>query len=126
MQLNFKSYGTGEPLLILHGLFGSLDNWSSVSQNLADRFQVLAIDQRNHGHSPHAAEMNYTLMADDLSELLAAQKWPRAHVLGHSMGGKTAMQFALKYPGSVQSLIIIDISPGADAPRHAGIFSALL
>src|SRR5258708_8513128 len=122
MQLNFKSYGVGEPLIILHGLFGSLDNWHSVSLDLAEKFRVLAIDQRNHGHSPHATEMNYALMANDLSELLAREAWPRAHVLGHSMGGKTAMQFALQFPSSILSLIIVDIAPGADSPRHAGIF----
>ncbi|HTL58218.1 MAG TPA: alpha/beta fold hydrolase [Candidatus Limnocylindrales bacterium] len=126
MQLNFKSYGTGEPLIILHGLFGSLDNWHSVGQNLADRFHVLAVDQRNHGNSPHSDEMTYTAMAKDLAELLEREGSRSAHLLGHSMGGKTAMQFALLFPSVVRSLIVADISPRADSPRHATIFSALL
>src|SRR5437868_2846028 len=70
MQLHFRSYGLGPPLIILHGLFGSLENWHSISQKLAADFQVFAVDQRNHGRSPHAAEMDYQLMAEDLKELV--------------------------------------------------------
>jgi esterase len=126
MLLNFKTYGQGEPLIILHGLFGSLDNWHSVSLKLGERFQVLAVDQRNHGRSPHSSEMDYRLMAEDVRELLEAQHLPRAHVLGHSMGGKTAMQLALLYPAQVQKLVVVDIAPRVYSPRHENVFTSLL
>src|ERR1051326_3769693 len=107
MQLHFQNYGQGAPLIILHGLFGSLENWHSISQKLASDFQVFAVDQRNHGRSPHSAEMNYQLMAEDLEEFLAAHQLGAVHCLGHSMGGKTAMAFALNYPDQVQKLIVV-------------------
>jgi len=125
MQLNFQSYGHGPPLIILHGLFGSLENWHSISQQLAADFQVLAVDQRNHGRSPHAAEMTYQLMADDLKEFVASQQLGAVNLLGHSMGGKTAMLFALTYPASVQKLIVVDIAPRAYSAHHREILSAL-
>src|SRR5579859_1638969 len=126
MQLHFKSYGSGHPLIILHGLFGSLDNWHFHSSQLAGQFRVLAVDQRNHGHSPHSQQMDYTLMAEDLSELIDHEQLPRAHVLGHSMGGKTAMQFALKYPQKTARLMVIDMAPRAYSPRQAQILETLL
>jgi pimeloyl-ACP methyl ester carboxylesterase len=126
MQLYFQTHGQGEPLLILHGLFGSLENWHSVSLALAHHFHVFAVDQRNHGRSPHSPEMSYSLMAGDLRELLAAQGLTRAHVLGHSMGGKTAMQFALLHPAQVNKLIVVDIAPHAYPPLHEKVFKALL
>src|SRR4029077_21005617 len=117
-MLHFQSYGHGAPIIILHGLFGSLDNWHSISLHLAHSFKDFAVDQRNHGHSPHSAEMNYPLMAQDLREFMDAQKLPHAHVLGHSMGGKTAMQFALIYPDLTTSLIVVDIAPRVYSGRH--------
>ena len=126
MQLHFKSYGAGEPLIILHGLFGSLENWQSVSARLADRFHVFSVDQRNHGASPHSPEMSYSIMADDLEEFMESPQLARAHVMGHSMGGKTAMQFALRYPQRLMKLIVVDIAPPAYAPRHEKIIDALL
>src|SRR5215471_7341623 len=98
MQFNFQSYGQGFPLVILHGLFGSSENWHSLSRRLGEQFQVFALDQRNHGRSPHSPEMNYGVMAEDVTEFCQQQKVERAHVMGHSMGGKTAMMFALLYP----------------------------
>ena len=126
MRLHFRSYGQGEPLIILHGLFGSLENWHSISVKLSAHFQVLAVDQRNHGQSPHAPEMNYELMADDLEEFIATHHLKPVHLVGHSMGGKTAMQFALMYPALVNKLIVVDMAPGAAAPRHEQILTALL
>jgi esterase len=126
MQLNFQSYGNGEPLIILHGLFGSLKNWDAISRKLAAHFRVLAVDQRNHGRSPHDSRMDYPTMAADVSELLDACQLPRAHVLGHSMGGKTAMTFALRYPQQCARLIVADIAPRAFPPHHAGILEALM
>ena len=118
MRLHFQTYGRGEPLIILHGLLGSLDNWHSVSLKLAERFQVWAVDQRNHGRSPHDAEMSYPILAEDIREFMQVQGLARACLLGHSMGGKTAMQLALLYPERVAKLIVADISPRASSPRH--------
>lgn len=126
MQLHFKDYGAGQPLIILHGLFGSLDNWHFHSSQLAEHFRVLALDQRNHGHSPHCEEMGYPLMAADLAEFIEREHLPPVHVLGHSMGGKTAMQFALNYPEKTARLIVVDIAPRAYAPRHEQILEAML
>lgn len=126
MQLNYREYGNGEPLLILHGLLGSSDNWHSTCQRLAEFFRVFALDQRNHGRSPHTEEMNYPAMAQDIKDFLAQQGLERGHVLGHSMGGKTAMQFALLFPEKVSQLIVVDISPGPYPPKHETLLAALL
>jgi esterase len=131
MQLAFQQYGSGRPLLILHGLFGSSDNWQTISRALGERFHVFAVDLRNHGRSPHSAEMSYPLMAEDLRELilrrLAVQvQHPRICILGHSMGGKVAMQFALAFPDHVEKLVVIDIAPKSYPPWHAEIFQGLL
>ena len=126
MRLHHKTYGDGDALIILHGLFGSLDNWHSISLRLGKGFRVVAVDQRNHGHSPHCHEMDYDLMANDLSELLDELRIERAHIMGHSMGGKTAMQFALTFPGRTGSLIVVDIAPRFYPPFHNEIFHALL
>ena len=125
LRLHFREYGQGAPLVILHGLFGSLDNWTAVARELAGAFRVLAVDQRNHGHSPHAAAMDYPLMAADLVEFVRRHSPGGAHVLGHSMGGKTAMQFALQHPGLVRSLVVVDMAPRAGEPEHHSIFDAL-
>ena len=131
MQLAFQQYGSGLPLFILHGLFGSSDNWQTISRGLSEHFQVFAIDLRNHGRSPHSPEMNYPLMAEDLQELilrrLAGQPQPtRIRLLGHSMGGKVAMQFALTFPDHVEKLVVVDIAPKTYLPRHSEIFKGLL
>jgi len=124
MQLHFRSYGTGEPLIILHGVFGSSDNWQSVGKDLSARYQVYLVDQRNHGNSPHSDEFDYNVMADDLLELMLNEGIDRAHLLGHSMGGKTAMTFATRYPERVNKLVVVDISPRHYEPHHARIFRA--
>jgi len=126
MQLHFQSEGRGEPVVILHGLLGSLDNWRTVSGQLAGHFLVLAADLRNHGRSPHSPEMDYALMAEDLRELLDREGLARVRLLGHSMGGKVAMEFALRHPHRVQRLVVADIAPRAYPPRHQAIFDALL
>ena len=97
MLLHFKQLGHGEPLVLLHGLFGQADNWFGVAPKLAEKFHVFIPDLRNHGHSPHHPEMDYPLMAADVEKFFAAQKIASAHVIGHSMGGKVAMQFALDF-----------------------------
>ena len=126
MPLHFKQLGHGEPLVLLHGLFGSGDNWFGVAPKLAEKFHVLIPDLRNHGHSPHHAEMDYPLMAADVEKFFSAQKIESAHVIGHSMGGKVAMQFALDFPARVKKLVVVDMAPRAYAPAHDKIFAALL
>ena len=126
MKLHCKQLGHGKPILLLHGLFGSVDNWHFIALRLAEQFQVFALDQRNHGQSPHSADMNYFLMAADLDEFMAARGLTAAVVIGHSMGGKTAMQFALQFPQRVEKLIVADMAPRAYAPAHEKIFGALL
>jgi len=126
MRLSFRSYGKGPPLIVLHGLFGSSDNWHSAAQQLGVHWKVYAPDQRNHGNSPKSPEMNYGVMAEDVAEFLQQEGLKSCHVLGHSMGGKTAMQFALTYPERVQRLVIVDIAPRAYSPRHDAILQGLL
>ncbi len=111
MQLAFKKSGSGVPLIILHGLYGSSDNWSTVGKALSDKFTVYCIDQRNHGNSPHSSEHNYNLMQDDLLEFLNFHNIDKAILLGHSMGGKVAMLFSLLHPERILKLIIVDIAP---------------
>ena len=126
MRLHFKESGQGTPLVILHGLFGSLDNWLGVTPKLAEHFQVFVVDLRNHGQSPHSAEMNYPLMAEDVAKFFDARELTEAALMGHSMGGKVAMQFALSHPERVQKLVVVDMAPRVYKPSHAAIFSALL
>jgi pimeloyl-ACP methyl ester carboxylesterase len=126
MQLHFKQLGHGEPMVLLHGLFGQSDNWFGVAPKLAEKFHVLMPDLRNHGHSPHHPEMDYPLMAADVEKIFAAQKIEAAHVIGHSMGGKVAMQFALDFPARVKKLVVVDMAPRAYERRHDKIFAALL
>ena len=126
MPLHFKQLGQGEPLVLLHGLFGSADNWFGVAPPLAEKFHVIALDLRNHGRSPHHAEMDYPLLAADVAEFFTAQKIESAHVIGHSMGGKVAMQFALDFPACVRKLVVVDMAPRAYARAHDRIFAALL
>jgi len=116
--LYYKEFGAGKPLIILHGLFGSLENWRIISKELGCHFKVFAIDQRNHGRSPHSAEMNYMLMAEDINEFMIKNKINSATLLGHSMGGKTAMKFASLYPEKVDKLIVVDILPRKNFDRQ--------
>jgi pimeloyl-ACP methyl ester carboxylesterase len=126
MQLHFKESGQGKAVVLLHGLFGSADNWHPIAVRLAETFQVFALDHRNHGQSPHSAEMDYPLMAADVEHFFARRGLVSARVIGHSMGGKTAMQFALHYPHRVEKLVVADMAPRAYAPAHDKIFAALL
>ncbi len=125
MQLHHQILGQGAPLLILHGLFGSLDNWASQAKALAAQFQVISIDLRNHGRSPHDSEMSYAVMAQDLVELMDSLNIERARVLGHSMGGKAAMQLALTHPERVEQLIVVDIAPVQYPDHHSDVFRGL-
>lgn len=126
MQLNFKKVGEGEPLVILHGLFGSLDNWLSLAKKLGEHFEVFIVDARNHGQSPHSDVFNYDVMADDLYEFLMLHNIVDPIILGHSMGGKTAMQFAMNYPNQLSKLIVVDIAPKSYPVHHTTILEGLL
>ncbi|MEL7124233.1 MAG: alpha/beta fold hydrolase [Bacteroidota bacterium] len=125
MQLNYKQLGEGQPLIILHGLFGMLDNWQTLGKRFSEDFQVFLLDQRNHGKSDHNAVIDYPSMADDLYDFMYDHDLDQAHILGHSMGGKTAMQFAHTYPEKVNKLVVVDIAPKAYRGGHQLIFEAL-
>lgn len=125
MQLNYKTFGQGFPLIILHGLLGSLDNWQTMAKKLSEKFTVYIIDQRNHGKSPHTDEFNYELLSNDLLEFFEEHQIEKAHLLGHSMGGKTVMKFALQHPDKVAKLIVADIAPVAYEDKHNLVFTAL-
>jgi len=124
--LNYKSFGDGEPIIVLHGLFGMLDNWQSFGKALSKKYQVFIIDQRNHGKSIHSEDFSYTLLAEDLKSFMEEMGLTSAHILGHSMGGKTAMTFASQYPKFVKSLIVVDIAPKKYQGGHQAIFDAIL
>jgi len=111
MKLFYRKYGNGPPLIILHGLYGSSDNWVTIAKRLADSYTVYLPDQRNHGQSPHNNIHNYDSMRDDLFELAGDLKLTKFFLAGHSMGGKTAISFALKWPEMINGLLIADISP---------------
>ncbi|GAA0877835.1 alpha/beta fold hydrolase [Algoriphagus jejuensis] len=125
MTLNFKKSGSGPPLVILHGLFGSLDNWFSIAKELVEHYTLYLIDQRNHGDSPHSDEWDYAAMVEDLKELLDADGLEKIYLMGHSMGGKTAMNFAVKYPERVEKLIVADIAPRYYPVHHESILEGL-
>ncbi len=111
MKLFYRKFGSGAPLIILHGLYGSSDNWVTIGRRLAENYEVWLLDQRNHGNSPHSEEHNYQLMKDDLLEFMNDNDIEQAILTGHSMGGKTAMRFAMEQPARLSSLIVIDIAP---------------
>ncbi len=111
MELFYRKYGEGAPIVIVHGLYGASDNWVSIGRSLSENFEVFLIDQRNHGRSPHSSEHSYELMVDDLYKFIENQGIDKAILIGHSMGGKTVMHFANQYPEKVSSLIVLDIAP---------------
>lgn len=133
MKLFYSKYGNGPVLVILHGLFGSSDNWTTVAKSLTGDFTVILPDQRNHGQSPHSDIHDYDSMRDDLYELLTGLSVEKFFLAGHSMGGKTAMAFALKWPEMLQGLLVADISPfrgddneGSQYAYYAGILQKML
>lgn len=126
--LHAKIYGQdkpGTPLLVFHGLFGMLDNWGSFGKEFGEYFPVHLIDLRNHGKSFHSEEMTHDSLAHDITHYMAHHGIAKANLLGHSLGGKAVMQFAIKYPPKVEKLIVVDISPKAYPPHHQGIIKAL-
>lgn len=125
MKLNYKTFGEGKPLIILHGLFGSLDNWLTLGKEFAEFRKVYLVDQRNHGQSPHSDEFSYEAMAADLDEFIQEHDIHDAAILGHSMGGKTAMTYAVSYSGDWDRIIVVDIAPKYYPVHHQGIIDAL-
>ncbi len=126
MELAYREYGQGTPLIILHGLFGQSDNWNTLSKGFSEKgFRVFAVDQRNHGLSPHSNVWNYEAMADDLKEFIDTHGLKNPILLGHSMGGKTVMFFELKYPGIASKIIIADMAPRATSRHHEDVLKAL-
>lgn len=111
MELFYRKEGSGSPVVIIHGLYGSSDNWINIGKRLADRHTVYMIDQRNHGRSPFANSHTYNDLRNDLIEFFEQHKIEKAIILGHSMGGKVAMWFAADYPEKVEKLVIADIAP---------------
>ncbi|NMM49802.1 alpha/beta fold hydrolase [Marinigracilibium pacificum] len=127
MNLFYREYGKGEnTLVILHGLFGSSDNWMSIAKALEDDYHIYVIDQRNHGQSPHSEEWNYEVMAKDIAEFIDENIGHETAVLGHSMGGKVAMTLALRYPEKVKKLLVADIAPKYYPIHHRTILDGLL
>lgn len=125
LDLAFESTGTGPPLLILHGLFGSGSNWRGIARELAFTHRVLSVDLRNHGASPWADSMGYFEMADDVQRLIEREGLRQPAVMGHSMGGKVAMALALLHPQSVGRLIVVDIAPVPYADRLSPFAEAM-
>ncbi len=122
--LNYQITDNGSPVVLIHGLFGDLDNLKTLGNSLSN-YQVLRVDVPNHGNSPHWQAMSYPDLAQAMVELLDELEIEQAHFVGHSMGGKIAMAVALLHPSYVKSLTVADIAPVAYPPRHHGIFAAL-
>lgn len=126
MELNYKKYGNApETLIIIHGFLGSLDNWHTLATAFGKHFSVYTIDMRNHGKSPHSANHNIELMVNDLALFMEQHQIQSAHILGHSMGGKVAMQFAFNFTDKIEKLIVADIAPRQYKRGHDLIFEAL-
>ena len=125
MKLCSRVLGEGQPLLIIHGLFGMSDNWQSLAKRYADYFEVHLIDQRNHGRSPHADKFSYLHLSNDLHQYIIDNQLNDVIIIGHSLGGKTAMQFAVSYPELLSKLIIVDISPRFYPIHHDKIIEGL-
>lgn len=128
MILNSKIYGEekgGSPLLVFHGLFGMLDNWATFGREFGEEVPCHLVDLRNHGKSFHSEEMNHQAMAEDILNYLNHHQIQKAYLLGHSLGGKAVMQFALSYPERVEKIIVVDIAPKAYPPHHQKIMETL-
>ncbi|WP_371185927.1 alpha/beta fold hydrolase [Thalassotalea maritima] len=124
-MLHHKVTGSGEPVVVIHGLFGSMENLNMISRPLAQQYQVISVDVRNHGKSFHHDEMTYPAMASDVIALLDHLNIESASFLGHSMGGKIAMTIALQHPQRINKLMIADIAPVTYPPHHNDIINGL-
>jgi pimeloyl-ACP methyl ester carboxylesterase len=126
LSLNYKIVGQGMPVIILHGLFGMLDNWMNIAKKLeAKGYMALLIDQRDHGRSPHTLSFTYTDLANDLHQFMDTNWIHEAILIGHSMGGKTGLEFVKEYESMVSKLIIVDIGIKRYDGHHSEVFQAL-
>jgi len=126
MKLFYRQTGeNGTPIIILHGLFGTSDNWLAIGKALSQTNQVFMLDQRNHGQSPWSDTFDYDAMAADLKEFIDNHRLENPMLIGHSMGGKTIMQFAMNYPDSFLKMIVVDIAPKFYPVHHALILQGL-
>src|SRR5688572_16040903 len=125
MKLFFRELGSGQPFIVLHGLMGSADNWLTQAKMLASDYQVYTVDQRNHGLSPHSDEFDYKVLANDIKDFINEHSLQKPIVLGHSMGGKAAMNFAISNPTMLDRLIVVDIAPKAYPIHHDSIVEGL-
>ncbi|UAA37271.1 alpha/beta fold hydrolase [Paraneptunicella aestuarii] len=125
MSLNFKRVGEGKPIVMLHGLFGSLDNLGSISRELQSQFDVISVDLPDHGRSPHSPSFSYEQYAKQVLDVIELNELEQVSLLGHSMGGKVAMHMALNHPEKISSLIVADIAPVQYQARHNKVFDAL-
>ena len=125
MELHYKTLGEGQPMIILHGIFGTSDNWQTFGKKLADDgYQVFLVDQRNHGNSPHSDDFSYSVLANDIRDFIQQHQLENPVILGHSMGGKAALFFAVTYPELYDKIIVVDIAPKAYPNRHDTIMKA--
>ncbi len=125
MELFYREVGEGAPMVILHGLFGSSDNWFTQAKMFGEKYHVYLLDQRNHGQSPHTDAHDYKLLAEDLKNFLEGKSIADPIIIGHSMGGKTAMNLAVAHPGLVKRLVVVDIAPKDYPVRHDSIIDGL-
>ena len=125
MKLFYRELGQGQPMIIMHGIFGSSDNWLTQARLFSSKYHVFTLDLRNHGQSQHSDEFDYMVMANDLQEFIESKKLENAIVIGHSMGGKVAMNFALAHPEKLQKLIVVDIAPRPYNLEHYVILDGL-
>jgi esterase len=126
LNLNYRRWGSGKPLIILHGLFGSVANWKTVGQRLSQDWLVFTLDLRNHGDSPHSPDLNYDVLSEDLHAFMENQGIPKAILLGHSLGGKVVMRFADRFPEKAERLIILDIAPKPYPIGHRYMLQAMI
>ena len=125
MELFSRVIGSGQPLIIIHGLFGMSDNWQSLAKQFSTFFEVHLIDQRNHGRSFHHDQFSYQNLSEDLWNYIESKQLEEVIILGHSLGGKTAMEFATANPLIVKKLIVVDISPKSYPIHHHTIIEGL-
>ena len=125
MELYYREMGQGQPMVILHGLFGFSDNWQTHAKRLSEYYRVILVDLRNHGHSPWSVEFSYGIMAEDLKELFDSLNLSKVILLGHSMGGKVAMHFAQHYPAFLEKLIVVDIGVKSYPQHHDHIIGGM-
>lgn len=123
--LHFKSQGAGPPIVLIHGLFGSLENLGGIARVLAESATVYSLDLPNHGRSPHRDAMDLPSLANHVAQWMAVQGLERAHFVGHSLGGKVAMELALQEPARVASLVVMDIAPSHYGAHHNEVFAGL-